>query len=352
VQGVGNIVAVSGLLIGLAYGAVGLLSGFCLLSALRGWWADGDGRLIRTYALALGVAIAAAQLLAAGGLVDLGKTIYLQPSFSAPLMFVGGVLFGYGMVLSNGCGSRALVLLGRGNLRSLVVVIVLGISAQMTLKGLIAPARVAALQASQTAPVIISLPALLSTLGIGETFARMLAASAVAGALIIFAFAHAPFQRALGQIAAGIAVGLLVAAGWFATGYLGADDFNPAAVTSLTFIAPIADSVQYIMLSTGLTLNFGITMVAGVFAGSLMTALATGRFQLEGFNSPRHMLRSICGAALMGAGGAMAYGCSIGQGLTGLSTLALASFIAVAGILLGTAAGLRGALRVQPLVSA
>jgi hypothetical protein len=244
------------------------------------------------------------------------------------------------------------VLLGRGNLRSLIVVIVLGITAQMTLKGLIAPARVAVLQASQTAPAIISLPALLSTLGIGETFARMLAASAVAGALIIFAFAHAPFQRAFGQIAAGIAVGLLVAGGWFATGYLGADDFNPTAVTSLTFIAPIADSVQYIMLSTGLTLNFGITMVAGVFAGSLLTALATGRFQLEGFNSPRHMLRSIGGAALMGAGGAMAYGCSIGQGLTGLSTLALASFIAVAGILLGTAAGLRGALRVQPLVSA
>ena len=135
-----NIAVYSGLLIGLAYGAVGLLSGFCLLSSLRGWWASGDSRLIRTYALALGVAIAAAQLLAAGGVVDLGKSIYLQPSFSAPLMFFGGLLFGYGMVLSNGCGSRALVLLGRGNLRSLVVVIVLGIAAQMTLKGLIAPA--------------------------------------------------------------------------------------------------------------------------------------------------------------------------------------------------------------------
>src|SRR3954454_9854602 len=139
----GNIVTVSGLVIGLAYGAVGLLSGFCLLSSLRGWWADGDSRLIRTYALALGVAVAAAQLLAAGGFVDLGKTIYLQPSFSAPLMFVGGVLFGYGMVLSNGCGSRALVLLGSGNLRSFVVLIVLGIAAEMTLKGLIAPARIA-----------------------------------------------------------------------------------------------------------------------------------------------------------------------------------------------------------------
>jgi uncharacterized protein len=351
VQDGGNVVIISGLLIGLAYGAVGLLSGFCLLSGLRGWWARGDSRLIRTYALALGVAIVAAQLLAARGIVDLGKSIYLQPSFSAPLMFAGGLLFGYGMVLANGCGSRALVLLGRGNLRSFVVVIVLGISAEMTLKGLIAPARIAALQFTQITPKIVSLPALLSMLGLPAAFARTLAASVIAGALIIFAFAHPPFQRAWGQIAAGIAVGFLVAAGWFATGYLGADDFNPAPVTSLTFIAPIADAVQYAMLSTGLTLNFGITVVAGVFAGSLVTALVTRRFQWEGFSSPRHMLRSIGGAALMGAGGAMAYGCSVGQGLTGLSTLALASFVAVAGILLGTAAGLRGALRVQPLVS-
>ena len=206
-QNGGDIVVLSGLVIGLAYGAVALLSGFCLLSGLRGWWASGDSRLIRTYALALGVAIVAAQLLAAGGLVDLGKSIYLQASFSAPLMFFGGLLFGYGMVLSNGCGSRALVLLGRGNLRSFVVVLVLGIAAEMTLKGLIAPARIAALQFTQAAPKIISLPALLSTLGLSPAFARTLAASVLAGAMIIFAFAHARFQRAWGQIAAGIRIG-------------------------------------------------------------------------------------------------------------------------------------------------
>jgi uncharacterized protein len=312
-----TIVVYAGLVIGLVYGAVGLLSGFCLMSSLRGWWAQGDSRLVRSYALALGVAIVATQLMAGGGMVDLTKSIYLQRSFSVPLMFFGGVLFGYGMVLSNGCGSRALVLLGRGNLRSLVVVIVLGIAAQMTLKGLIAPARMVLLQASQTTPAIISLPALVSAFGVSETFART-----------------------------------LVAAGWFATGYLGADDFNPVPVTSLTFIAPVADALQYAMLSTGLTLNFGITLVAGVFLGSLVTALLTRRFHWEGYTSPRHMLRSIGGAALMGAGGAMAYGCSVGQGLTGISTLALASFVAVAGILLGSAAGLRGILRVQPLASA
>src|ERR1700759_2230806 len=149
-----QIAVLSGLVIGLVYGSLGLLSGFCMMSGLRGWWAEGDGRLARTYALAMGVAIAASPLLAARGTVDLGKSIYLQSSFSAPVMFLGGLLFGYGMVLSNGCGSRALVLLGRGNLRSLVVVIVLGIFAEMTLKGLIAPARIAAVRVTQMTPKI------------------------------------------------------------------------------------------------------------------------------------------------------------------------------------------------------
>src|SRR5882757_3554631 len=193
-----QIVILSALVIGLIYGAVGLLSGFCMMSSLRGWWAEGDGRLVRTYALAIGVAVAATQWLATGGFVDIGKSIYLQPTFSAPLMFSGGLLFGYGMVLANGCGSRALVLLGRGNLRSFVVVIVLGISAQMTLKGLVAPTRIALLQWSQMTATVTSLPALLSRFGLHEITARMLAASAVSGALIIFAFAHAPFQRAWG----------------------------------------------------------------------------------------------------------------------------------------------------------
>lgn len=346
-----QLVILAGLVIGLVYGAVGLLSGFCLMSSMRGWLAKGDGRLVRSYALAIAVAIAASQFLAGNGMVDLGKSIYLQQTFSAPVLFLGGLLFGYGMVLSNGCGSRALVLLGRGNLRSFVVVIVLAIAAQMTLKGLIAPARIALVQASQTTLSANSLPTLLATLGLGEAVSRVLSAAAMVIALILFAFAHPAFRRSPGQIAAGVIVGLLVACGWYVTGYLGADDFNPVPVTSLTFIAPIADSLQYAMLSTGLTLNFGIATVAGVFAGSLVTALTTGRFHLEGYSSPRHMLRSAGGAALMGIGGVMAFGCSIGQGLTGMSTLALGSFIAVAGILLGTAAGLRGSLRVQPLAA-
>ncbi|WP_162496406.1 YeeE/YedE family protein [Bradyrhizobium canariense] len=345
-----QLIILAGLVIGLVYGAVGLLSGFCLMSSMRGWLSEGDGRLVRTYALAIAVATTASQFLAGNGMVNLGK--YLQQSFSMPVLFLGGLLFGYGMVLSNGCGSRALVLLGRGNLRSFVVVVVLAIAAQMTLKGLIAPARIALVRASQTTVNVNSLPSLLAMFGPAEALARAMAAAVVVVTLILFAFAHPAFRRSPGQIAAGVVVGLLVAGGWFVTGYLGADDFNPVPVTSLTFVAPIADSLQYAMLSTGLTLNFGIATVAGVFAGSLVTALATGRFHLEGYSSPRHMLRSAAGAALMGIGGVMAFGCSIGQGLTGVSTLALGSFVAVAGILLGTTAGLRGILRVQPFAVA
>lgn len=331
----------AGFAIGLAFGVVGLLSGFCLLSSLRDWWTADDGRKIRSYAVALAVAILGTQFIAGAGIVDIGKSLYLQPSFSAPLMFAGGLLFGLGMVLSNGCASRALVLLGKGNVRSLVVLVIIGVTAMMTLKGLIAPARLTVLQWTQFSPSAISASALLSSFGLGETIARVAVTLFAAGALAVFAFSDRQFRRSYGQIAAGLAVGLLVVAGWLTTGWLGADEFKPIAVTSLTFISPIADSVQYIMFSTGLTLNFGIALVAGVITGSFATSLLTGRFHLEGYTSANHMVRSISGAALMGCGGAMAYGCSIGQGLTGLSTLAMPSFVAVAGIVAGAALGIR-----------
>jgi len=347
-----NIVILAAFLIGLVFGAVGLVSGFCLTSGLRNWWTHGDGLMVRTFALALAVAIAGTQLLAAFGFVDLGQSIYLQPSFSAPLMLLGGAMFGYGMVAANACASRALVLLGRGNLRSLVVVITVAVTAEMTLKGLVAPLRIAVLHWSESSLHLITVPALLTAPGLNESFARLLAAAALSGILLVFALSYAPFRQSRGQIAAGIVIGLLVPAGWFATGYLGADAFEPAPVASLTFVAPIADSLQYAMLSTGSSLNFGIAVVAGVLLGSFVTAVTTGRFEWEAYNSKQHMLRSIGGAALMGCGGVLDYGCSIGQGLTGLSTLALPSALAATGILLGAAAALRSPVRVASLAAA
>ena len=208
--GSGNIIVLAGLLIGLLYGAVGLVERLLHDEQPARLVGEGDSRLMRTYALALEVAIAATQLLAARGVVDLGKSIYLQPSFSVPLMFFGGLLFGYGMVLSNGCGSRALVLLGRGNLRSFVVVIVLGIICGDDAEGAdCAGSHRDAATVADRRRRSSRCRRCLATLGLTEAFARTLAASVIAGALIIFAFAHAPFLRSWGQIAAGVAIGLV-----------------------------------------------------------------------------------------------------------------------------------------------
>ncbi|HWE78323.1 MAG TPA: YeeE/YedE thiosulfate transporter family protein, partial [Pseudolabrys sp.] len=248
--------------------------------------------------------------------------------------------------------SRTMVLLGRGNLRSLVVIATIGITAQMTLKGLIAPLRIALVNGSQTTFGTLSFPAVLAHSGLAPALAASVAALIVAAAFLVYAFSHASFRNAALLIASGIAMGLLVPAGWFVTGFLGNDPFTPVPVASLTFIAPLADSLQYVMLSTGSTVNFGIVVMGGVLLGSFITAVVTRRFELEGYKSHNHMLRSIGGAAMMGAGGVMAFGCSIGQGLTGLSTLALPSAIAVAGILIGATVGLRSPVRVPALASA
>jgi hypothetical protein len=345
VNEIAAIVLYAGFAIGILYGTIGLLSGFCVLSGLRGWWMEREGGMIRSVAVALAVAIAAAQTLHATGLVDLGKSLYLQSSFSPILILLGGALFGYGMTLANGCAARAVVLLGTGNLRSLLVVMTVAVSAQITLKGLIAPARIAFLNWSMVTPSGVSLPALVTSAGIGVGWAQALAALACIVPLLIFALSNGWLRRAPGRLVGGAAIGLLIGAGWFATGHLGADDFNPVPVASLTFVAPVADSLQYVMLSTGLTPTFGVALIAGTLAGSFATSLLTHRFRIEGFSSAHHMLRSFVGAMLMGCGGAMAYGCTIGQGLSGLSTLAVPSFIAVAGIVLGAWIGLRGPIR-------
>jgi len=349
---VSTIVLASGFLIGVVFGSVGLVSGFCVTSGLRNLWSKGDGRMIRSVALAAAVGILGTQALSALGYVDLGKSIYLAPSFSAPVVLFGGLLFGYGMVAANACASRAMILFARGNLRSLVVIATIGITAEMTLKGLIAPARIALVNWSQTTLATMSLPAFLSHVGLTPTLAAGLAALVVSALLLVFVFSHAPFRASKLLIVAGLVMGLLVTAGWFVTGFLGADPFEPVPVASLTFIAPIADSLQYVMLSTGSTLNFGIVVIAGVLAGSFLTALVTRSFHVEGYSSASHMLRSIGGAAMMGVGGVMAFGCSIGQGLTGLSTLALPSAIAIFGILIGAAVALRSPVRILALASA
>lgn len=342
-----QIVLWAGLVIGLAFGICGQMTGFCLMRGLAGWWVEGDGRKIRAFALALAIAVLGAQVLDASGLVALSRSLYMQPSLPIPVLIVGGMLFGYGMVMANGCGARALVLLGSGNLRSALVLLCLGIAAAATLTGLLAPWRTIA-QGASTVLVPLSpptLPTWLASIGLSGDVARWLVVAILSGGLAVFAFLHAPFRQDMRAVGSGIVIGLLVVAGWYATGVLGADDFDPAPLESLTFIAPVANTINFTMLATGLRLSFGVAVVTGVFFGALAAALATRTARLEGFTRPRAMLRYMGGGALMGIGGALALGCSIGQGLTGLSTLALGSFIAAGAILAGAFLALRGPLR-------
>jgi len=339
----------AGFAIGLVFGVAGQITGFCLTRGMRGWWVTGDGLKIRAFALALAVAILGTQLIDAIGLIDVRRSIYLGESFSWLLMPLGGVLFGYGMVACNGCGSRALVLLGSGNLRSFVVLVCLGIAAYMTLTGLIAPLRtqVAALTGAAVGEGPQSLPYLARA--VSSNVARVVFTLVTAGLLLWFVFAHKPFRSSTKDIAGGLIIGALVPAGWLATGWLGADDFDPAPLVSLTFVAPIGETIQYAMIATGTKVSFGVAVVCGVFLGSLVAAVSMGKFHLEGFPTAERMARYMTGGALMGIGGALALGCSIGQGLTGLSTLALGSFLAAGGILLGGRLALRGPLALPPL---
>lgn len=331
---------------GLLFGAVGQRSRFCLLRGVRGWLLESDGRKLRSFALAVATAVITTQALVGTGLVSLGGALYLQTNLPWLLMLGGGWLFGYGMVLANGCGARSLVLLGGGNLRALVVLLCLGITAFMTLSGVLAPLRLSLSEWHQALLPVLPVRSLdMLFTDISPTLSRSLATALVSVPLLVFALRDRHFRQTPGDWGAGLFIGGLVTAGWATTGYLGADDFEPVPLVSLTFVAPIGDSIQYLMLSTGMAADFGIVSITGVVVGACLSSILSGQFQWQGFSSHRHMLRSLAGGACMGIGGALALGCSIGQGITGLSTLALASFPAIAGILAGIVSGLRGPLQ-------
>lgn len=328
------------LAIGAVFGATGQSTGFCLYRGLRQAWTGQSGDKLRSFSLALAVAILGTQLLAWAGIINLSESIYLNPSLSWLLIPLGGLVFGYGMTLANGCGARALVLLGQGNLRSFVVLLCLGITAFITLTGLLAVWRLDIANAtSVTAEGLHGL----------APEGRLVLALAIVAALLYLTFRRSRFLENRRDLLAGLIVGAVVVAGWLATGVLGYDDFEPMAVTSITFVAPVGEAIQYAMISTGMDISFGVVIVAGVLLGSLASALLRGQFKLEGFSTPQMMTRYMAGGALMGVGGALAMGCSIGQGLTGLSTLGSSSILAAAGIVLGTRLAVCGPIRVPDL---
>jgi len=316
----------SGLLIGVLFGMTVQATGFCLNRSLRERWSQTSTAKMGAFSLAIGVAILGSQTLHAAGLVDLSTAIYLAPSFSWLLVPLGGLMFGYGMMIANGCAARTLVLFAHGNMRSFVVLLCLVIAAFATLTGVLAPWRSAIGAASTTSvPLIIE----------QASWIKWSVVVLVSLVTIGYGLRHAnPFQHTRAFVS-GVVIGLLVVFGWLVTGWLGFDEFDPKPASSLTFISPIGESIQYLMIATGMKPTFGIAVVSGVLAGSFLTAAARGQLRIEGFHQPRDILRYMSGGALMGIGGALAMGCSVGQGLTGLSTLSLHSVLAAVSILVG-----------------
>jgi len=341
------VASTAGAIIGVALGVVVQRTNFCAMGAISDLVVFQNWNRLRAWFLAMAVAILGTQLLAWAEIIDLGESIYLGSRLTWVAAILGGGLFGIGMVLAGGCGNRNLVRLGAGDLRSLVVVLVMGLGAGMTLYGLIAYLRVelndaTALELADHGLASQGLPDLVAAaVGADAGSLQLILALVLALAIAVFCFSSAAFRQSPRNIVGGLLVGALVVAGWWATGVLAFDEFEPIALGSLTFIAPVGDGVLYLMTFTGSSISFGIALAGGVIAGAFLAAMATGSFHLQGFANKSDLQRNLIGALLMGCGGVMALGCTIGQGVTGLSTLALGSFLALASIIAGGVGGMR-----------
>ena len=334
------------------FGAVGNKTHFCTMGAVSDVVNMGDWNRMRMWLLAIAVATAGAGALQLVGLVDLSKTIYTVPRFTWLSYVLGGFLFGIGMTLGSGCGSKTLIRIGTGNLKSLVVAIVLAITAYMTLKGILGVFRVAALDSvSATLAGEQDLASILArSFGLDKRAALTGLGLAIPLALFAFVFKAREF-RTFDNVLGGVVVGLVVVGGWYLSGHIGHLAEGPATLEekflatnsgrteSLSFVAPQAYSLELLLLwsDKSRVVTFGIASVLGMLAGSLAWSLATKSFRLESFRDAEDLINHLAGGALMGFGGVLALGCTIGQGVSGLSTLALGSFLAFSAIIAGAA---------------
>lgn len=342
------ILALSGLVIGFVFGAVVQRTNFCSMGAISDAVATGDKRRLRAWLLAIAVAVVGTHALLLSGFVPIDKSFYLAPRIAWVAMLVGGLLFGFGMVLAGGCASRTVVRVGAGSLKSFIVFLVMGVVGYMTARGLLyyvrTPVETIASDVSKMGASNQGVPAIAGrVLGLDATTATVVIAGALALAILVWCFANRSFRRSARDIIAGLALGLLVTAGWLATGWLAADEFasQPVAPESLTLIGPAGDTLQYLMTFTGASIKFGVAVVFGILAGSFVASVLSRTFRLEMFADRDDMLRHLGGAALMGFGGVMAAGCTVGQGLTGVATLGVGSILAFGGIVVGAVGSVR-----------
>jgi len=242
------------------------------------------------------------------------------------------------MTIAGGCGQRTLVRLGGGNLKSLVVLLMLGISAYMTLRGLFALARINYIEifavdltlsgfSNQGLPHILA-----ETLGFAENGLRIAVTIIAVAFALWYVFKDSGYRKNTENIITGLVIGLICASAWYITGVMGFDDFEPVALEGMSFIAPVGNSINYLMTFTGSTIGFGIATVGGLILGSFLYAIASKTFRVESFTNKSDMINHMVGGLIMGFGGVLALGCTIGQGLTGLSTLAVGSVITIISI--------------------
>jgi uncharacterized protein len=354
-----------GFALGLAFGAIAQRANYCTMGALSDIVNMGHWGRARMWLLAMAVAIAGAAALQLTGQADLAQSIYRRGATLPWLsLLLGGLVFGVGMTLAGGCANKNLLRLGAGSLRSGVVLVFLGLSAYMTMKGLFGQWRTSSIDRvnvdiAGAGPKDQGLPQLLaSAFGAAPATVLAVCAAVFVLGLIVFVFADARFRGNRLQVASGLALGALIVAGWYVSGHLGFGE-NPETlentyfatssrtIESLSFVAPTAYSLELLLLWTDKSLHasFGITTLIGVVLGAALVAKLTGTFRWEGFASFADLRNQLAGAVLMGAGGVTAMGCTVGQGLTGVSTLALGSFIALAGIVVGCVATLQLMLR-------
>ncbi len=338
------------------FGAIAQRTHFCTMGAVADIVNIGDWTRMRMWVLAMGVAMLGFNLMVGAGWLDAGRTIYGGPKFVWLSALTGGALFGFGMVLASGCGSKTLVRIGGGNLKSLVVFLMLGISAFATLKGITAVARVATVDTvAVTFATGQDLPSLIAaSTGIEKLTLAAVLGLGIGGALIVWAIARAE-GRSCENLLGGLGVGAVIAGVWYVSGRMGyvAEDpntlqeafvaTNSGRMESLSFVAPVAYTLDWLMFfsAKSQSLPVGIVSVVGVVVGSAAYALATKSFRWEGFRDAGDTANHLVGAMLMGTGGVAALGCTVGQGLSGLSTLSLTSFVAVPAIIAGAVAALR-----------
>lgn len=332
------------------FGAILQRTHFCTMGAVSDAVNIGDWSRMRMWGLAIGVATIGTGVLAWLGLIDTSKTIYTASRLLWLSSLVGGLLFGFGMVLGSGCGSKTLVRIGGGNLKSVVVFVFLGLSAYMTLKGVFGVVRVATVDNVAVAlPTSQDLPSVLGhALSIDVRMLRLALALVIGGALSLWALLGRDFRTA-DNLLGGIGVGLVIVGMWYVSGHIGYVQEDPntlqeafvatnsGRMEALSFVAPVSYTLEWLMFfsDTSRVLTVGIVSVLGVISGSAVVALATRTFRWEGFANAEDTGNHIVGGILMGIGGVTALGCTIGQGLSGVSTLAIGSFIALAGILCG-----------------